>query len=306
MSLLDQLVYIFKDGIELGLIWSLLALGVFISYKILDFADLTTEGSITLGGVIAAVVILNVNSVFLAIIFAIIGGFVAGMLTGLLHTKLKIPAILSGIIMLTALYSINLLILQKASVSLFNNTTLYTYLRNIIADPFFGKSITSLVIVLVVGIGLYFFFGTEYGIGIRATGMNQKMAKVQGINTDRVIIVGLGLANAIIALGGALLVQSDRQANLDLGRGTIVIGLASIVIGEALFGKRNFKTALISVILGSIIFQTLRAAAISIGVNPDALKLMEAALIAVILGMPIIKKAIKRKEKANNVEVSKY
>lgn len=304
MNTLDQISFIFKDGIEQGLIWSLLAIGVFISYKILDFADLTTEGSMTLGGVIAAVVIINVNNVFLAIVLATIAGFIAGTITGILHTKLKIPSILSGIIMLTALYSINLMILQKASVSLFNNTTLYSYLRNIINNPFLAKTITSFVIVLVVATGIYFLFGTEIGIGIRATGMNQKMAKVQGINTDRVIIFGLGLANAIIALGGSLLVQSDRQANLEFGRGTIVIGLASIIIGETIFGKRSFKNSLLSVILGSIVFQILRKIAIEVGINHEALKLIEAILIAVILGMPIIKKALKRKEKIANVTIS--
>ena len=250
MGILDQIGFILKDGIELGLIWALLGIGVFISFRILDFADLTAEGSITLGSSIAAVMIIQTESIILAIIVAVIAGFIAGIFTGLLHTKLKIPPILSGIIMLTALYSINLKILQKASVSLFENTTLYTYLRNIISNPFYAKSLTSLLILGVVSIGIYYLFGTELGIGIRATGMNKKMAKVQGINTDRVIIFGLALSNAIIALCGALIAQSDRQATLDLGRGTIVIGLASIIIGEILFGKKSFKNSLISVILG--------------------------------------------------------
>lgn len=304
MGILDQIGFILKDGIELGLIWALLGIGVFISFRILDFADLTAEGSITLGSSIAAVMIIQTESIILAIIVAVIAGFIAGIFTGLLHTKLKIPPILSGIIMLTALYSINLKILQKASVSLFGNTTLYTYLRNIISDPFYAKSLTSLLILGVVSIGIYYLFGTELGIGIRATGMNKKMAKVQGINTDRVIIFGLALSNAIIALCGALIAQSDRQATLDLGRGTIVIGLASIIIGEILFGKKSFKNSLISVILGSIVFQILIGVAIGLGLNPNSLKLIQAILIAVILGMPVIKKALKKKEKNNYAEVS--
>lgn len=304
MGILDQVGFILKDGIELGLIWALLAIGVFISFRILDFADLTAEGSITLGSSIAAVMIIQTNSVILAIVVAVIAGFMAGIITGLLHTKLKIPPILSGIIMLTALYSINLKVLQKASISLFENKTLYTYLRNILNDPFFAKSLTSLLILGIVAGGVYYLFGTELGIGIRATGMNQKMAKAQGINTDRVIIFGLGLSNAIIALGGSMLAQSERQATLDLGRGTIVIGLASIIIGEILFGKKTFKNSLISVVLGSIVFQLLIGVAIALGLNPNSLKLIQAILIAIILGMPVIKKSLKRKENNNYVKVS--
>lgn len=306
MYILEQIGYIFKDGIELGLIWALLALGVFISFRILDFADLTAEGTITLGASIAAITIINVDSVVLALVLAIIGGFLAGIITGLLHTKLKIPPILSGIIMLTALYSINKLVLQKASVTLTRNKTIYSFFDSIFSNAFISYSLTSVIILILVIVGVYFLFGTEVGIGLRATGMNEKMAKVQGINTDRMIVFGLALSNAIIALCGALIAQSDGHATLDLGRGTIVIGLASIIIGEILFGKRTFKNWLISVVAGSIIFQVLVASAIALGLNPDIFKLMQAILIAIILGMPVIKEKLKRNGRDKNVEINKY
>ncbi len=306
MYILEQIGYIFKDGIELGLIWALLALGVFISFRILDFADLTAEGTVTLGASIAAIMIVQTESVILAIVVSIIGGFLAGTITGLLHTKLKIPPILSGIVMLTALYSINKLVLQKASVTLTRNKTIYSFFDGLIPNSFIAYSITSVGILLLVVFGIYILFGTEVGIGLRATGMNEKMAKVQGINTDRMIIFGLAISNAIIALCGALVAQSDGHATLDLGRGTIVIGLASIIIGEILFGKKTFKNWLISVVAGSIIFQVLVATAIALGLNPDIFKLMQAVLIAIILGMPVIKQIIKRNGKDKDVKINEY
>ncbi len=298
----EEILHIVKDGIELGLIWALLALGVFISYRILDFADLTAEGSITLGAVIAAAMLINTGNIWLAMILALVGGFCAGILTGILHTKLKIPPILSGIIMMTALYSVNLRVLGRASVYLGDSKTIYTFLRTLIDDPFIAKSLTSLFILAIVFVVTYLMFGTQIGISIRATGMNDKMAKAQGINTSLMIIFGLGLSNAVIALGGALLTQSSRSANLEIGRGTIVIGLASIIIGEALFGKRTFKNWLISIFLGSIVFQIIIGVAISIGLNPNDLKLIQAFLIAIILATPEIKKFIKRKEGKNSVK----
>lgn len=301
MQILEQILYIFKDGIELGLIWALLGLGVFISFRILDFADLTAEGSVTLGSSIMAVILIKTNSVLLGMTIAVIGGFLAGIITGVLNTKFKIPPILSGIIMMTALYSINRKVLGKASLYLADNKTIYTFLRTIINDPFFSKALTSLFLLVIVVLFIYWLFGTEIGIGIRATGMNEKMAKVQGVNTDIMVIFGLALSNALIALCGALLAQSNRSANLEIGRGTIVIGLASIIIGEILFGKRSFKNWLISVILGSIIFQVLIGVAITVGLNPNDLKLIQAILIAAILATPEIKKW--RKKNGGKIDV---
>ena len=306
MGFFEQVLYILKDGIELGLIWALLALGVFISFRILDFADLTAEGTITLGSSIMAVLLIKTDSILLGMLIAFSGGFISGMITGVLHTKFKIPPILSGIIMMTALYSLNRRILGKASVYLAENKTIYTFLRTIIDSPFFAKALTSFSLLLIIVIMIYLLFGTEIGISIRATGMNQKMAKVQGINTDLMIIFGLALSNALIALCGALVAQSNRSANLEVGRGTIVIGLASIIIGEILFGKRTFKNCLISVVLGSIVFQLLIGIAITIGLNPNDLKLIQAVLIAFILAAPEVKKWRKKNGGKQNVKVEQY
>lgn len=301
MGIFESLLYILKDGVELGLIWALLALGVFISFRILDLADLTVEGSIVLGSAIMSSIILKFDIIILGLVLSLIGGLLAGAITGILHTKLKIPAILAGIISMTGLYSINLRIMGKASIYLGDANTIFTFLRDSFNDPFIGKAITAFLVIAIIVSLLYLFFGTEIGMSIRATGMNKKMAKTQGINTDLMIISGLAISNAIIALSGALVAMSNRSANMDLGRGTIVIGLASIIIGEVIFGKRSFRNWLISVVLGSIVFQMLIGLALTIGINPNDLKIIQAVLIAVILAMPVIKKLFQKKGELLNV-----
>lgn len=296
MSFLEYLYYIVKDAIELGLIWSLMALGIFISFRILNYADLTVEGSLTLGSAISISLILSGVNSFLALLISMVGGFLAGAITGLLHTKLKIPAILAGIISMTGLYSINLRVMGKAAIYLGSESTIYTFLRSLINNQFIAKSLTSLIVVIILFFVLYWFFGTEIGMSLRATGMNPKMARAQGINTDIMIILGLAIANALVSLSGGLVAQSQRNANMDLGKGTIVIGLASIIIGEVIFGKRSFKNWLISVILGSVVFNAIIGIAIQFGMNPNDLKLIQAILIAIILSLPLLQK-IKKKDK---------
>lgn len=302
MEILESILYILKDAIELGLIWSIMTLGIFISFRVLDFADLTAEGTVTLGSAIATALIIGNVPPLVATIIALLGGFLAGALTGILHTKLKIPAILAGIISMTGLYSINLRVMGKASIYLGDLNTIYTYLRSFINDSFLAKGLTTLIIVFIIFMILYWFFGTEIGMSIRATGMNQKMSKAHGINTDLMIILGLAISNALIAVSGALSAQNAKSANMDIGKGTIVIGLASIIIGEVIFGKRSFKNWLISVILGSIIYQALVGVAIALGLNPNDLKLLQAILIALILGLPLFKKTLHSHNK--NKEVS--
>ncbi len=308
------IVYLLKDALESGLIWALLAIGVFISYRILDFADLTVEGSITLGGAITASLILTNNPFFsnpiVTIIIAFLGGMVAGSLTGLLHVKLKIPGILAGIISMTALYSINLLIMGKASLYLGDKTTIYVYsskiLTNIFKFPsgewlsFVSRVVPSFLVILGLFIILYYFFGTEIGMSIRATGSNQNMSRAQGINTDTMIISGLAISNGVVAIAGALYVQAYKTANLDLGKGSIVVGLASIIIGELIIGKKTFKKWLIGVILGSIIFQIITGVALAIGFSANNLKLLQAILIAIILGLPVFKNWLIKKRRRNN------
>jgi len=301
---MQTIINILTDGTSLGLIWSLMALGVFISFRVLDFADLTVEGSITLGSNIAVMLILANVPAILATIIAIIGGFASGIITGLLHTKLKIPAILSGIITLTALYTINLSIMGGAHKYLGSSSTIYTFFREMISNQILAKILTTFIVVLIVFYILYWFFGTEIGMSIRATGMNQKMAKAQGINTDLKIILGLAIGNALIALSGALYAQSSKGATMDFGKGTIVVGLSAIIIGEGIFGKRSFRNCLISVILGSIVYQLLIGIAISLDLNPDSLKILIAALITIILAYPLIKQKYKSKQK--NKEAMKH
>ncbi len=300
MDFFDIISYILQDGIELGLIWALMALGIFISFRVLDFADLTAEGTVTLGSAISLSLIVNNVNPVLAVLIALAGGFLAGIITGILHTKLKIPAILAGIITMTGLYTINLRIMGKASIYT-DADTIYSFLRSFIDQSFYAKAPISLFIIIIFFFILYWFFGTEIGMSIRATGMNQKMARAQGINTHLMIILGLAISNALIALSGALSAQSAKSANMDIGRGTIVIGLASIIIGEFIFGKRSFKNWLISVILGSILYQTLVGVATTLGLDPNDLKLLQSILIALILSLPLIKKLrLSRKKEVIN------
>lgn len=298
---MDIIFYILQDAIEIGLIWSLMTLGIFISFRVLKFADLTAEGAVTLGSAISIALILADVSPFIATVIAFTGGFIAGIITGLLHTKLKIPAILAGIISMTGLYSINLRVMGKASIYIGDAGTIYSFFRNLIDQPFLAKTITTLLVVIIVFNMLYWFFGTEIGMSVRATGMNQKMARAQGISTDIMIILGLALANGLIALSGALSAQSAKSANMDIGKGTIVIGLASIILGEVIFGKRSFKNWLISVILGSIIYQGLVGVAIAVGIKPNDLKLLQAILIAFILAMPLLKRKVATKTNRTGV-----
>lgn len=304
-----DIVYILKDALESGFIWALLALGVFISFRVLDFADLTVEGSLTFGGAITASLLTNTDSVFFAfpmitIIIAVLGGMLAGLMTGFLHAKLKIPGILAGIISMTALYSINLLVMRGAALYIGNTTTVYAplehFLKNVIQIndmqwvKFLTKSLTSFGFVLLASVGIYWFFGTEIGMSVRATGCNQQMARAQGINTNRMIILGLAIANGLVALAGALYVQCYRTSNMDLGKGSIVVGLASIIIGEVLIGKTTFKRWLIAVIVGSILFQAIIGIAIGLGFSANNLKLLQAILIAFILAYPVIKPFIQK------------
>jgi putative ABC transport system permease protein len=278
-----------------------MALGIFISFRVLNFSDLTSEGAVTLGGAVTTSLIIAEVSPLIATIVALIAGFTAGMITGFLHTKLKIPGILAGIITMTGLYSVNLRVMGKASLYLGDLSTIFSPLSSIIINPYISKILTTLLVVVIVFIIIYYFFGTEIGMSIRITGMNQTAARSQGINTNLMIILGLGISNALISLSGSLAVQSTKSSNMDIGRGTIVIGLASIIIGEVIFGKRSFKNWLISVILGSIIYQALVGLAIVLGLNPNDLKILQAILIAIILGLPVIKKAIHEKRGRQNV-----
>lgn len=313
---MDIIVNLLVSGLQQGLIWSIMVLGVYISYRVLDCADLSVEGTFPLGATIAALLIFASVPPIIATIISIIGGLLAGAMTGLLHTKLKIPAILSGIITMTALVSINLVVLGFASqtsgslASLAINNTVYKGANNGIFKLFhdifgmesFTKAISSKIsVILITGafalvcyVTIYYLFGTEFGMSLRATGNNQKMANAQGINTPVMIIIGLSISNGLVALSGALFAQNTGTANVDCGKGAIVIGLAAIIIGEIIFGKKTFKLALISIVVGSFIFFLLKAIAIKLGVD-HYLNLVVAILIAFILAFPVLKPLFKKK-----------
>ena len=273
-----------------GLIWGIMAIGVYITFRILDFADLTVDGSLCTGGAVCIMMMLNGQNVWVAMFAALLAGMVAGCVTGLLHTFMGIPAILSGILTQLGLYSINLKIMGKANQAInVDKYDLLVSLRFIRNVPLFKNTIllVSLIIVVLIVI-LYWFFGTELGCSIRATGCNDKMARAQGINTDFNRVLGLMISNGMVALSGALLSQYQGFADINMGRGAIVIGLAAVIIGEAIFGKifRNFGLRLLSVAFGSIIYYLVLQIVIWLGIDTDLLKLLSAAVVAIFLAIP--------------------
>lgn len=273
-----------------GLLWSLLALGVYITFRVLDIADLTVEGSFPLGASVAVTLLVkNVNPVT-AILAAALAGGLAGVVTGLLHTKLRIPALLAGILTMIALYSVNLRIMGKANVSLLGKDTAFT-----LVESTFGVAYSQAVLLVGVlacvlfSVLMYWFFGTEIGAAIRATGYNPQMIRAQGVDTNIMLLIGLFFSNALVAVAGALVAQSNGFADVGMGVGTIVIGLASVIIGEVLFGTRSFKNSLISVILGSIVYRLVIAIVLQMGMPPNDLKLFTAVLVAIALSLPMVK-----------------
>ena len=279
-----------------GLLWALLALGVFITFRILDVADLTVEGSFPMGAAISAVLITMGVNPWVTVIIAGIGGMIAGAVTGWIHTKLKIPALLAGILTMIALYSVNLHIMGKANISLLRMDTVYSAIHSTGISNAMALTIIGVVVTIVVGLFLFWFFGTELGTSIRATGVNPQMIRAQGVNTDSMIVLGLLLSNGFVAVSGALIAQSQGFADIGMGVGTIVIGLASVIIGEVLFtsssivrklfGNSSFVLSLVAVVFGSIIYRIVIATVLYLGMPPNDLKLFTAILVALALSLP--------------------
>jgi putative tryptophan/tyrosine transport system permease protein len=277
-----------------GLIWGIMAIGVYITYKILDLADLTVDGTMCTGGAVCVVMILNGQPVWLALLAAFFAGVLAGLVTGLLHTAMGIPAILAGILTQLGLYSVNLRIMGgKANQALnVDKYDLLVSLRYIKGVPIQKNTIlVAAVLVLVLIAVLYWFFGTELGCAIRATGSNQNMSRAQGINTDRMKILGLMLSNGIVAFASALYAQYQGFSEINAGRGAIVIGLAAVIIGEVIFGKIsvNFAFKLLSVALGAIIYYLVLQVVLWLGLNSNDLKLLSAIVVAVFLAVPYMR-----------------
>ena len=274
-------------AISQGIIWGIMGVGVFITFKVLDYADLTVDSSLCTGGAVSAVLIGAGMHPVLTLLFALLAGMLAGAVTGLLHTKLQIPAILSGILTQLALYSVNLRIMGRANVSLLGQPTMIMLL-NIPHAILIG----AIVAVVVIGV-LYWFFGTEIGCAVRATGDNERMARALGVNTDTMKVLGLTISNGMVGLAGALLAQYQGYADVQSGRGAIVIGLASVIIGEVLIGKRaNFAVRMGSIIVGSIVYYIIISFVLQLGLSTTDLKLFSALVVAIALAIPSIRQRL--------------
>ena len=287
---MGSLINALPGAVSQGLVWGIMALGVYVTYRILDVADLTVDGSLATGGAVCVMMIRAGVNPWVALLAAFVAGGVAGLVTALLHTKCGIPAILAGILTQLALYSVNLRIMggksnQPVSVDKYNLIVSQRYVREFsLSNP-----MIPIIIVLAVIIGvLYWFFGTEKGCSIRATGANKNMARAQGINPDNDIILGLILSNALVALSGALIAQYQGAVDVNMGRGAIVIGLAAVIIGEVVFKKikHNFAGTLTFVTLGAVIYYIVIQITLLLGLNTNDLKLITAVIVGLCLALP--------------------
>ncbi len=273
-----------------GLIWGIMAIGVYITYRILDIADLSVDGTMATGGAVCVMMLMSGANIWVAMLVATLAGVLAGLFTGILHTFMGIPAILAGILTQLSLYSVNLKIMGKSNQAVnVNNYKLLVSLRYVKDVPVWQNTILIVVLFNVVIIAvLYWFFGTELGASLRATGCNPNMSRAQGINTNINKVIGLMLSNGLVALASALLSQYQGFADVNMGRGAIVIGLAAVIIGEAIFGKifQNFALRLVSVVFGSIIYYLVLQVVIWLGIDTDLLKLLSAVVVAIFLAVP--------------------
>ncbi len=299
-------------ALTIGLILSLLALGVFISFRIFDFPDITADGSITFGAALAAVSLVNGFDPITATAAGFCGGLVAGTVTGILATKFRIQGLLAGILVMTALYSVNLHVMGKSNVPLLSETTVTTYAERAGAVVFQTtgeinvggwevsvRDVSTLVmvsaVVSIIGLALYLFFRTNIGTAMRATGDNDQMIRALGVNVEAVTILGLALANGLIGMAGALLAQYQGFADVQMGIGMVVWGLASVIIGEALVGKGSFGLTLTGAVMGSVLFRLLVAIALRWGLNPNDLKLITALFVFGALVLPLLLRKLERK-----------
>ena len=293
-----------------GFIWGVMVLGIFITYKILNVSDLTVDGSFATGGAVFAMMLLSGINPTLCLVIAMIAGGICGLVTGILHTKFKIPAILAGILTQLGLYSINLRILgDKANVSISQFETNITFLAKLFNLPHTRAGmILGIAVSVICILILYFLLGTEFGASIRATGNNEKMIRALGSNTDNIKLFGMIISNMLIALSGAMLVQMNKYADVGMGKGAIVYGLASIVIGEVFFRKfSNFGIKLLSSVFGCIVFFIIRAFVINLGLKANDMQLISAIIVVIALAMPIFKENmnIKKIGKLNSLNEMK-
>ncbi len=280
------------SSIGQGLLWALLGLGLYLTFRILDFCDMTVEGTFPLGAATAAAAIAHGMNPLLATLLAIVVGMIAGLITGLLYTKGKIPSLLAGILTMTAIYSVNLRIMGKSNVSLLGHNTLFSgdFMRSL--PQYFDTVTMGMIVIAVVTILMMLFLATDYGQAFIATGDNTTMAKSLGIHTDKMINMGLMVSNGMVGLCGALVAQSNGYADVNMGIGTIVIALASIIIGEVAFGELTLNQRLVAVTLGSIIYRLILLAVLQLGFSANDLNLISSIVLAICMVIPQFEKVV--------------
>ena len=281
-----------------GILWGAMVLGVYITYKLLDIADLTADGSFAFGGCVCAVMIVNFNmNPLLALLFATFAGMIAGFITGALHRIFEIPAILAGILTQISLWSINLRVMGKSNIPLLKTNTIFSWLTDAtgMSNAVAGVILGGIIIVLIIMI-LYWFFGTELGSALRATGNNEAMIRALGVNTGHAKLLALVISNGLIGLSGGLIVQSQKYADINAGTGAIVIGLAAIVIGEVILGKViSFWMKLSAAVVGSIVYFVIRGIVLQLGMDANDMKMLSAIIVALALAMPVMSAKIRAK-----------
>lgn len=284
------------SAIGQGLLWALLGLGLYLTFRILNFADMTVEGTFPLGAAVAVANLAHGMSPYLATFLALLAGMLTGLVTGLLYTKGKIPILLAGILTMTAIYSINLRIMGGSNISLIGKKTLLNneFLRSL--PQYFNSVVLGIIVVVIITGILFFFLNTDFGQAFIATGDNPKMAKSLGIYTDSMIIIGLMLSNGIVALCGALIAQNNGYADINMGIGTIVIALASIIIGEVAFGELTLNQRLVAVTLGSIIYRLILLAVLQLGFSANDLNLISSIVLALCMMLPQLEKIVHLKK----------
>lgn len=288
-------------ALEVGLIFSLVALGVFISFRLLRFPDLTVDGSFPLGGAVCAVLIANGMDPFLATLIATLAGALAGMVTALLNVHLKIMDLLASILMMIALYSINLRIMGRPNIPLIMEPTMFSILQPQWLADYIARPLILLLVVLVAKVLLDAYFSTRQGLAIRATGSNPRMSRAQGVNTGAMVILGMAISNALVGLAGAMFVQTQGGADISMGIGTIVIGLAAVIIGESILPARRIIFLTLAVVIGAVIYRFFIALALNsdfIGLQAQDLNLITAVLVVIALVIPLIKQRLTRRRHA--------
>lgn len=285
---------VIQGALELGLIFAIMSLGIFISFRILNIPDLTIDGTFTLGTSVSAIFAVNGHPV-LGVLFALIAGGLAGCVTGFLQTKMKVQPILAGILTMTALYSVNLRVMgQKPNLSLFDKESIFSGLTRLIGEQYANLVMIALILVVSIVV-IFFFLKTQLGMSLRATGDNEDMVRASSINSDAMKIMGLAIANAFVALAGAILAQYQSFSDVSGGIGMMVVGLASIIVGEAIFGRKSIIRSLLAVVIGAVVYRFVLTIALRIGLEAGDLKLFSAILVTIAICIPTLKSYIMKR-----------